>query len=130
MGPGGIVAETLGLGWGVLAEEPDREIVIGAYTQPWHQQVTFHPLPPEKFASFDQPGYVKIAWTLGAEPLGPNASLLVTRTRAVATDPQSRRRFRRYWTVMSAGIILIRYAGLPRMRKEAERRAAHAGQLA
>jgi hypothetical protein len=31
---------------------------------------------------------------------------------------------------MSAGIILIRYAGLPRMRKEAERRAAHAGQPA
>jgi hypothetical protein len=31
---------------------------------------------------------------------------------------------------MSAGIILIRYAGLPRMRKEAERRAAHADQPA
>jgi hypothetical protein len=127
-GSKGIVAETLGLGWGVLAEEPDREIVVGAYTQPWHEQVTFRPLPPEQFASFDQPGYVKIAWALAAEPLGPNESLLVTRTRAVATDPQARRRFRRYWAPMSAGIILIRYAGLPRMRKEAERRAALAGQ--
>jgi hypothetical protein len=124
----GIVAETLGLGWGVLAEVPDREIVIGAYTQPWHEQVTFQPLPPEEFAGFNQPGYVKIAWTLGVEPLGPNQSLLVTRTRAVATDPESRKRFRRYWAPMSAGIILIRYAGLPRMRNEAERRAAHAGQ--
>jgi hypothetical protein len=129
-GSRGIVEQTLGLGWGVLAEEPDREIVIGAYTQPWHERVTFHPLPPEEFAGFDQPGYVKIVWTLGAEPLGPNESLLVTRTRAVATDPQSRRKFRRYWAPMSAGIILIRYAGLPRMRKEAERRAAYAGQLA
>jgi hypothetical protein len=129
-GSRGIVEQTLGLGWGMLAEEPDREIVIGAYTQPWHERVTFHPLPPEEFAGFDQPGYVKIAWTLGAEPLGPNESLLVTRTRAVATDPQSRRKFRRYWAPMSAGIILIRYAGLPRMRKEAERRAAYAGQLA
>jgi hypothetical protein len=127
-GSRGIVAETLGLGWGVLAEVPDREIVIGAYTQPWHEQVTFHPLPPEEFAGFNQPRYVKIAWTLGVEPLGPNQSLLVTRTRAVATDPESRKRFRRYWAPMSAGIILIRYAGLPRMRKEAERRAAHAGQ--
>ena len=27
-------AETLGLGWGVLAEVPDRQIVVGAYTQP------------------------------------------------------------------------------------------------
>ena len=123
-GSRGIVAETLGLGWGVLAEVPDRELVIGAYTQPWHEQVTFQPLPPEEFAGFNQPGYVKIAWTLGVEPLGPNQSLLVTRTRAVATDPESRKRFRRYWAPMSAGIILIRYAGLPRMRNEAERRAA------
>jgi hypothetical protein len=127
-GSRGIVAETLAQGWGVLAEEPDREIVIGAYTQPWHEQVTFHPLPPEEFAGFNQPGYVKIAWTLGAEPLGPNRSQLITRTRVVATDPESRRRFRRYWAPMSAGIILIRYAGLPLMRKEAERRAAPAGQ--
>jgi uncharacterized protein YndB with AHSA1/START domain len=127
-GSRGIVAETLSLGWGVLAEEPDREIVIGAYTQPWHEQVTFHPLPPEEFARFDQPGYVKIAWTLAVEPLGQNRSRLVTRTRAVATDPQARRRFRRYWAPMSAGIILIRYAGLPLIRNEAERRAARAGQ--
>jgi uncharacterized protein YndB with AHSA1/START domain len=127
-GSRGIVAETLGLGWGVLAEEPDREIVIGAYTQPWHQQVTFHPLPPEEFAGFNQPGYVKIVWTLGAEPLGADRSRLVTRTRVIATDPQSRKRFRRYWAPMSAGIILIRYAGLPMVRDEAERRAAHAGQ--
>jgi hypothetical protein len=126
-GSRGIVAETLGLGWGVLAEEPDRAIVVGAYTQPWHEQVTFHPLPPEDFAGFNQPGYVKIAWTLRAVPVGPNRSLLVTRTRAVATDPESRKRFRRYWAPMSAGIILIRYAGLPRMRNKAERRAAHAG---
>jgi hypothetical protein len=126
-GSRGIVAETLGLGWGVLAEEPDREIVVGAYTQPWHEQVTFHSLPPEQFAGFNQPGFVKIAWTLGVEPLGEHRSLLVTRTRAVATDPHARRRFRRYWAPMSAGIILIRYAALPRMRREAERRAAHAG---
>jgi hypothetical protein len=70
------------------------------------------------------------AWTLGAEPLGPDTSLLVTRTRVVATDPQSRQKFRRYWAPMSAGIILIRYAGLPRMRNEAERRAAHAAKEA
>jgi hypothetical protein len=55
-GPRGIVAETLGMGWGVLAEVPDRQIVIGAYTQPWHQHVTFRPLPPEEFAALSEPG--------------------------------------------------------------------------
>ena len=73
-GSTGIVAETLGMGWGVLAEVPDREIVIGAYTQPWHEHVTFRPLPPEEFAAFSEPGYVKIIWTLAAEPAGPAES--------------------------------------------------------
>jgi len=123
-GSPGLLEETLALGWRVLAEVPDREIVVGAYTQPWHGQVTFHPLPPEEFAAFDEPGCVKIVWTLGAEPLGPDQSMFVTRTRVVCTDPDSRKRFRRYWAPMSAGIILIRYVSLPMVRKEAERRAS------
>ena len=122
-GPRGLVEETLALGFGVLAEIPDREIVVGTYTQPWHQQVTFHPLPPEDFAGFDAPGFVKIVYTLGAEPIGPDRSRFVTRTRVVTTDPEARRRFRRYWAPMSAGIILIRYVSLPMVKREAERRA-------
>jgi hypothetical protein len=125
-GSRGIVAETLDQGWGVLAEVPDREIVIGAYTQPWHEHVTFHPLPPEEFAAFREPGYVKIVWTLAAEPARPGESWFVTRTRVAATDPGSRKKFRRYWAPMSAGIILIRYAALPLVRKQAERQARQA----
>jgi hypothetical protein len=122
-GSRGIVEETLKMGWGVLAEEPDREIVVGAYTQPWHEDVTFHPLPPHEFAAFHEPGYVKIVWTLAAEPLDDDRSAFVTRTRAVATDPEARRKFRLYWAPMSAGIILIRYAGLPLVKRHAERQA-------
>jgi len=125
-GSQGIVQETLGIGWGVLAEVPGREIVIGACTQPWHQDVTFHALPPEEFAAFSEPGYVKIVWSLAAEPVDDDASVFVTRTRVVATDQESRRRFRLYWAPMSAGIILIRYGGLPLVKREAERRAASA----
>jgi hypothetical protein len=122
-GSRGIVEETLALGFGVLAEVPGREIVVGTCTQPWHEHVKFRALPPEDFAAFDQPGYVKIVWTLEAQPLGPNRSRFVTRTRAAATDQASRRRFRLYWAPMSAGIILIRYASLPMLKREAERRA-------
>ena len=124
-GPRGLLEETLALGFGVLDEIPDREIVVGTYTQPWHQQVTFHSLPPAAFAAFTEPGYVKIVWTLAAEPVGPDRSLFVTRTRVVTTDPEVRRRFRRYWAPMSAGIILIRYLSLPMVKREAERRARH-----
>jgi hypothetical protein len=129
-GPRGLLEETLALGFGVLAEIPDREIVVGAYTQPWHQQVTFQPLPPQEFAAFDEPGYVKIVWTLAAESLGPDRSRFVTRTRVVTTDPEARRRFRRYWAPMSAGIILIRYVSLPLVKREAERQATPERQMA
>jgi hypothetical protein len=125
-GPRSILAETLAQGWGVLAEVPDREIVVGAYTQPWHEQVTFRSLPPDEFASFDEPGYTKIVWTLGVQPVGPHESVFITRTRVATTDQMSRRKFRRYWAPMSAGILLIRYVTLPMVRREAERTARRA----
>jgi hypothetical protein len=118
--------EVLSLGWRTLAEEPDREIVIGAVTQPWQADVVFRGIPPEEFAAFDQAGYVKIAWTLAATPLGPRDSLFRTETRARATDPDSRARFRRYWTVVSPGIRLIRRETLRLVKREAETRVTGA----
>ncbi len=119
----GLLEETLGLGWGILAEEPGREVVVGAVTQPWEPVVEFHALPPEEFAAFREPGYTKIVWTLAAEPLGPNESLFRTETRVVTTDPESRERFRRYWSIFSPGILIIRYEALRMLKAEAERRA-------
>jgi hypothetical protein len=85
--------------------------------------VRFQPLPPHEFAAFREPGYVKIVWTMAAEPLDPNRSMFITRTRVVATDREARRSFRRYWAPTSAGIILIRYLILAQVKREAERRA-------
>ncbi len=121
--PRGLLELTKSIGWGVLEEVPDREIVMGAVTQPWHANVVFRPLPPGEFAAFDEPGYVKIAWTLRADPVGTNRSIFRTETRAVATDASARAKFRRYWACLSAGIILIRWASLGPMKREAERRA-------
>jgi hypothetical protein len=39
--PRGLLAMTKSIGWGVLAEVPGREIVMGAVTQPWHANVVF-----------------------------------------------------------------------------------------
>ena len=121
--PKGLLAEVESLGWGVLADVPDREVVVGAVTQPWEANVTFRALPPDEFASFAEPGFVKIAWTIRAEPIGDSQSIFRTETRAVATDPDSRSRFRRYWSLFSPGIIAIRWAVLRPVKAEAERRA-------
>jgi hypothetical protein len=121
--PRGLLEEVLSLGWGVLAEVPDREVVIGAVTKPWEADVVFRALPPDQFAAFDEPGYVKIAWTLRADALTGVDSIFRTETRARATDDTARSRFRQYWSLLSPGIVVIRWGMLGSVRKEAERRA-------
>lgn len=117
------VDETIALGWRVLAENPGRQLVLGAVTQPWQADVVFRGLPPEEFAVFAEPGYVKIVWTIEAAPLGTDASLFRTETRVVATDPVARARFRRYWAVVRPGIVMIRREMLRLVRRRAERLA-------
>jgi hypothetical protein len=115
--------EVLDQGWRVLAEEPGRELVVGAVTQPWKADVEFRGLAPEEFAEFREPGYAKIVWTLAVKPLGEKESVFTTETRVATTDPESRSRFRRYWSVFSPGVLLIRYEILRLVRREAERLA-------
>ena len=118
--PKGLVDEVLSLGWGILADVPEREVVIGAITQPWEANVTFRSLPPEQFAAFAEPGYVKIAWTLRADPIGNTQSIFRTETRAIATDAAARARFRLYWSCLSPGILLIRRMMLTPVKTAAE----------
>jgi hypothetical protein len=121
--PRGLLALTKQLGWGVLAETPGREVVMGAVTQPWQPNVVFRALPPNDFASFNEPGYVKIAWTLRADTLGAGESISRTETRVVATDAAARAKFRRYWAWVSPGVVLIRWLSLRLIKQDAERRA-------
>jgi hypothetical protein len=125
----GLLADTLALGWGVLAETPERQIVVGCVTRPWEPNPVFQALPPDQFARFNDPGYVKIAWTLRADPVGDAASIFRTETRVSTTDPVARARFRRYWSLASPGIVLIRRLLLAPVKREAERRALEAAAV-
>jgi hypothetical protein len=120
--PQSLLSEVLALGWRILAEEPGRELVLGAVTRPWEAEVKFRGLPPEEFAEFQEPGYAKIAWTMVVEATGPDSSIFRTETRVATTDSESRRRFRRYWSMVSPGVVLIRREMLRLVRLEAGRR--------
>jgi hypothetical protein len=119
--PKGLIEEMKSIGWGVLAESPGREIVMGGVTKPWEANPVFRALPPDEFAAFSEPDHVKIAWTLRAIPEPTGGSTFCTETRAVATDPGARKKFRVYWSFLSPGIILIRSAMLPALKAAAER---------
>jgi hypothetical protein len=77
-----------------------------------------------QFAAFDEPGYVKIAWTIRAGAIDAKESIFRTETRAVATGAAACTRFPRYWALLSPGLIVIRWAVLGPVKKEAERRAS------
>ena len=121
--PRGLVDMTLSLGWGILAEVPGHEIVVGAVTKPWEANVQFRALPPDRLAAFDEPGYVKIVWMLRADPATSGRSVYRTETRAIATSADARARFRRYWAFASPGIGAIRWLSLRPLKQDAERRA-------
>lgn len=122
--PPGLLAMTKSIGWGVLADVPGREIVMGAVTQPWQANVLFRPLPPDEFAAFNEPDYVKIVWTLRADPIGSRDSIFRTETRVQTTDAGARQKFRWYWARFSPGIILIRWLSLGPVRRHAEHAAS------
>ena len=120
--PKGLIKAMKSIGWGVLAESPDHEIVMGAVTKPWEANPVFRALPPDDFAAFAEPDYVKIAWTLRATPKPSGGTSFSTETRAVATDATARRKFRTYWSLLSPGIILVRLAMLHMLKEAADRR--------
>jgi len=121
--PRGLVDQMSAIGWSTLAVEAGRQRVFGAVTRPWEGDARFTPVAPERFAAFSEPGLVKIAWTLEADPdpVHPGVTVLRTETRAQGTDEVSRRRFRRYWRIFSPGILLIRRVLLPAVRRRCER---------
>jgi len=127
--PRGLLAEVQSLGWGVLAEVPGREIVVGGVTKPWEANPTFRALPPDEFQGFSEDGFVKIVWTLRADPVGTAESIFRTETRVRTTDPAARAKFRRYWSFLSPGIILIRWVSLRPLKAEAERRARQTSEF-
>jgi hypothetical protein len=120
--PEPLLEQMKSIGWMVLAERTGREVVLGAATQPWLAAPVFRPIPADQFTAFSEPGFVKIIWTLRADPIDATHSVFHTETRVCTTDAAARTRFRRYWSYVAPGVGLIRLALLRPLKHEAERR--------
>ena len=120
--PEALFEQMRSIGWIVLAERPGRELVMGAATVPWKANPVFRSVAAGEFEAFNEPGYVKIAWSLRAEPIGEYRSVFHTETRVSTTDLESREHFKRYWSFVAPGVELIRLAILRPLKHEAERR--------
>ena len=96
----------------VLAEEPNRELVIGAIGQPWKPRGG--ETPRADFRAFAEPGYAKMVLNFRYD-----AGVLETETRVRLTDAASRRKFRLYWIVIRPFSGLIRRVWLRAIRRRA-----------
>ncbi len=108
------------IGWILLGEEPNVEIVLGQIGRPWKPVGAAEgpPVAPAEFASFDRPGFAKIAFGLMVQPDGVTSSILTMETRVVLTDPGSLRRFARYWRLVEPSVRLIDRMTLRLLAKE------------
>lgn len=105
----------------LLAEEPNREIVVGtlvAAPPGWRPKGSRRPTP-EDFKAFDEPGFALAAMNFRLEDAGPGACIVTTETRVYATDASARRRFAAYWRVIYPGSALIRRMWLRAIQKAA-----------
>jgi hypothetical protein len=80
-------------------------------------------MTPERFMSFDQPGFAKIATSLRVDPYGNRSSILTMETRVAVTDDASRLRFRRYWLLVGPFSALIRRTTMRRLAVDLRRPA-------
>jgi hypothetical protein len=110
------------IGWVVLADVPGHEIVFGAVTQPWLASPYSNLCGPKNSLSFSSQD---LSRSLGRFVLIQSVRLSIARTetRVTTTDVIARASFRRYWSLVLPGIVLIRRLLLRAVRKEAERRA-------
>jgi hypothetical protein len=101
-------------GFLLLAEEPPREIVVGAVVR------GARVADAQEFARLDRPDYAKAGMNFVATDEGDGWTRLRTETRVYATDSAARWRFGVYWCAIYPGSALIRLMWLQAVRARAE----------
>jgi hypothetical protein len=106
-------------GFGVLIDDPPREVVVGAIGQVWRPDIPFvYVEDAEAFARFACPGFVRVAWAVQVAPRASGGSRVEVELRVDATDPASWRRFRAYFALIGPWSRLIRRLLLDGLERE------------
>jgi hypothetical protein len=106
-----------------LAEEPDREIVLGtlAVAPPgWRANKDNKPTP-EDFKALRAPGFALAAINFRVTDRTNGETLITTETRIYATDASARTKFAAYWRTIYPGSALLRVMWLRAIRSRAEK---------
>jgi hypothetical protein len=98
-------------GFQILAEDPSREVVVGAIGKVWRLEIPFvHVADADAYAGFAEPGWIRVAWALRVIPWGERDARVELELRVDATDDASWRKFRRYFALIGPASRGIRRA--------------------
>jgi hypothetical protein len=105
-------------GFQILADDAPREVVVGAIGKVWKPDIPFvHVADADAFASFSEPGFIKVAWAIQLSPTGSDTHLTIE-VRVDATDEDSWHRFRAYFRLIGPASRFIRRALLASLARE------------
>ena len=107
-------------GFQILVDDPPRELVVGAIGKVWRLRIPFVHVPTSHdFASFGEPGFVKVAWALRVRPSDtPDSCQIEIEVRVHATDVPSWRKFRLYFAAIGPFSRYIRRSLLKTLARE------------
>jgi hypothetical protein len=106
----------------MLIEKNEREMVFGGLGRVRSTKGDKPPLSsPAAFASFHQPGWVKVAFNLKVDDAGNGWTTVSTETRLHALDAGSLRATAVYWRLIYPGSGMLRTMWLQAARNRAER---------
>ena len=106
-------------GFGLVAEEPGREILLGVMGRFWRPAGNIERFDRLAFSRPVPPGMARGLWSFKVASAGARRTILSTETRVTCGDAASRRRFRLYWLVVRPFSGLIRIIMLRAIRDAA-----------
>lgn len=107
-------------GFGQLAEEPGREIVLGIAGRFWRPTGNTMPFKRDEFLSPVPAGLARAVWNFTVQEAAANRTILTTETRITCGDKASRLKFRAYWLFVRPFSGLIRLVMLRAVRRACE----------
>jgi hypothetical protein len=102
------LATIMANGFGLLAEEAGREIVLGVAGPFWRPTGNVLPFAEENFRGAVPAGLARAVWSFSVEDAGSGRTILVTETRIACGDRSRRRKFGAYWLFVRPFSGLIR----------------------
>lgn len=89
----------------------------------WKPDIEWKTVSSDRFTTFAEPDYAKLAVGLSSRSYGDERSLLSYEARTAGTDDESRRKFLRYWWLVRPFVRFVMRAAVTTVKDLAEDQA-------